>query len=149
MSIWKSATRSLLRVSVMLLLSCAMVLAQEGQPKATPPAPALTVLVDGVSEPVYRVRDGVKPPRPTYSPAPECSEEARSSRVQGAVMLGIIVTSAGRPTHIRVLQSLGSGLDEKAVEAVSQWKFKPATKDGKPVAVEIAVEVNFNLQKRP
>jgi TonB family protein len=150
MSTWKNDARNLSRISVILLLFCVAVLvAQEEPAKTPPPPPTLTVVVNGVSEPVYKVRDGVKPPRATYSPDPEFSEEARRQKVQGAVLLDIIVTSAGKPERIKVVQGRGYGLDEKAVEAVSQWKFKPATKDGKPVSVEIAVEVDFNLQQHP
>jgi protein TonB len=53
------------------------------------------------------------------------------------------------PTDIKITRPLGSGLDEKAVEAVRQWRFKPGTKDGSPVAVRINVEINFNLMKHP
>jgi TonB family protein len=143
MSIWKNAARNLPRIGVILLPFCVAVLVAQEEPVKTPP-PADTVVVNGVSEPVYKLRDGVKPPRATYSPGPEFSEEARRQRAQGSVMLGIVVTSDGKPTRIRILQSRGYGLDEKAVEAVSQWKFKPATKDGKPVSVEMAVEVDFH-----
>ena len=148
MSTWKNDARNLSRISVILLLFSVAVLVAQEEPAKTPP-PTLTVVVNGVSEPVYRVRDGVTPPRVIYSQYPEFSEEARRQKVQGVVTLGLVVTSAGKPTRIRVLQGRGYGLDEKAVEAVSQWKFKPATKDGKPVSVEIAVEVDFNLQQHP
>lgn len=60
-------------------------------------------------------------------------------------MLGLIVGSDGRPHDIRVSRSLGMGLDEKAIEAVRQWKFEPARKNGQPVAVQINVEVDFRL----
>jgi len=62
-------------------------------------------------------------------------------------MLSLVVTPEGNTTDIKVTTSLGSGLDEKAIEAVRQWKFEPATKDGKPVAVKVAVEVSFHLYK--
>ena len=150
MSTWKNDAWNLSRISVILLLFWVAVLVAQEEPAKTPPAPpTLTVVVNGVSEPVYKVRDGVTPPHVIYSQYPEFSDEARKQKVQGVVTLGLVVTSAGKPTRIRVLQSRGYGLDEKAVEAVSQWKFKPATKDGKPVSVEIAVEVDFNLQQHP
>ena len=57
----------------------------------------------------------------------------------------LVVGTDGRPSNIRVLSSLGMGLDEKAIEAVRTWKFEPAMKDGHPVRVEIAVEVDFHL----
>jgi periplasmic protein TonB len=94
---------------------------------------------------IFHVGGGVSPPRATYSPEPEFSEEARKAKYQGTCTLGLIVGTDGRPTNIRVLNSLGMGLDEKAIEAVKNWKFEPAMKDGHPVRVEIAVEVDFHL----
>jgi periplasmic protein TonB len=94
---------------------------------------------------IFHVGGGVSPPRPTYSPEPEFSEEARKAKYQGVVTLALVVGTDGRPTNIRVQNSLGMGLDEKAIEAVKNWKFEPAMKDGHPVRVEIAVEVDFHL----
>ena len=94
---------------------------------------------------VFHVGGGVAPPRVIYQPEPEFSEEARKAKYQGVCTLGLIVGVDGRPTNIRVLNSLGMGLDEKAIEAVKNWRFEPATKDGHPVRVEIAVEVDFHL----
>lgn len=88
---------------------------------------------------------GVTAPRVTYKPEPEYSEEARKAKYQGTVVLGLIVDSSGRPRQLRVQRGLGMGLDEKALEAVKNWKFDPAEKDGKPVAVMISVEVEFRL----
>ena len=61
------------------------------------------------------------------------------------MVLWVVVGPDGRPHDMRVQRSLGMGLDEKAMEAVRQWKFEPARKDGQPVAVQINVEVNFRL----
>jgi periplasmic protein TonB len=94
---------------------------------------------------IFHVGGGVSPPRAIYQPEPEFSEEARKAKYQGVCTLGLIVGTDGRPTNIRVLSSLGMGLDEKAIEAVKNWKFEPAMKDGHPVRVEIAVEVDFHL----
>jgi periplasmic protein TonB len=93
----------------------------------------------------YKVGGGVQAPRAIYAPDPEYSEEARKAKYQGVVVLWLVVGPDGRPRDMRVQRGLGMGLDEKAVEAVKQWKFEPATKDGKPVAVQINVEVNFRL----
>ena len=94
---------------------------------------------------VFHVGGGVSPPRAIFQPEPEFSEEARKAKYQGVCTLGLIVGVDGRPTAIRVLSSLGMGLDEKAMEAVKNWRFEPALKDGHPVRVEIAVEVDFHL----
>ena len=94
---------------------------------------------------VYRVGGGVTAPVLLYKKEPEYSEEARKAKYQGTVLLYIEVDSSGKATNIRVQKSLGLGLDEKAMEAVKQWKFKPGYKDGKPVTVAATIEVNFRL----
>jgi len=99
----------------------------------------------GVGPGIYHVGDGVSRPRAIYTPEPEFSEEARKAKYQGVVVLTIVVGTDGRVYSPRVLRSLGMGLDEKAVEGVKTWKFDAARKDGHPVAVEMNVEVAFNL----
>lgn len=93
----------------------------------------------------YRVGGGVSAPKALYAPDPEYSEEARKAKYQGTVVLWLVVDASGKPQQIRVQRALGMGLDEKAIEAVKQWKFDPARKDGQPVPVMINVEVNFRL----
>jgi protein TonB len=93
----------------------------------------------------FRMGKGVTPPRVIYQTDPEFSEEARKAKYQGNCVLGLIVDASGRPTKIRVLNALGMGLDEMAIESVKNWKFEPGKKDGRDVAVEIAVEVDFHL----
>ncbi|HUA14529.1 MAG TPA: energy transducer TonB [Verrucomicrobiae bacterium] len=88
---------------------------------------------------------GVTIPLVIYSPEPSFSDEARKAKMQGTVLLLLVVGEDGRPYGIRVGQSLGMGLDEKATEAVSHWRFKPATLNGRPVATQIAVQVDFHL----
>ena len=99
----------------------------------------------GVGGGVFRVGGGVSAPKAMYAPDPEYSEEARKAKYQGTCVLLLVVGSDGRPRDIRIARSLGLGLDEKAIEAVKQWKFEPAMKDGRPVAVQINVEVDFRL----
>ena len=94
---------------------------------------------------VFRVGGGVTAPRVIDDPSPEYSEEARKARFEGTVVLWLIVDANGRPRDLRVARSLGMGLDQKALQAVRLWRFKPAMKDGTPVAVEVNVEVNFHL----
>ncbi|MGA7847959.1 MAG: energy transducer TonB [Terriglobales bacterium] len=93
----------------------------------------------------FRVGGGVSAPKAIYAPDPEYSEEARKVKHMGTVVLWLVVGPDGKPRDIRVLRTLGLGLDEKAIEAVKNWRFEPARKDGKPVAVQINVEVNFHL----
>jgi len=99
----------------------------------------------GVGPGIYHLGDGVSPPRAIYTPEPEFSEEARKAKFQGVVVLNIIVGVDGRVHSPRVVRSLGMGLDEKAIEAVKTWKFDPSKKDGRPVGVEMNIEVAFNL----
>lgn len=99
----------------------------------------------GIGGGAYRVGGGVTAPRVLYMPDPEYSDEARKVKHQGVVVLFVIVGPDGRPHEIRVSRALGFGLDEKAIDAVKQWRFEPAKKDGRAVAVQINVEVNFRL----
>jgi TonB family protein len=84
-------------------------------------------------------------PQVIFNPEPSFSEEARKAKAQGIVLLLLVVGKDGHPYDIRVRQSLGMGLDEKAIEAVNRWRFRPATLHGQPVATKIAVQVDFHL----
>jgi protein TonB len=99
----------------------------------------------GIGGGVFRVGGGVSAPRALDTPDPEYSEEARKAKYQGTCVLWLVVGPDGKPRDIKVARALGMGLDQKAIEAVRNWKFEPAMKDGKPVAVQINVEVNFRL----
>jgi protein TonB len=88
---------------------------------------------------------GVKPPSVLRQVDPEFSEEARKAKFSGNVQVYLWVDENGNPSHVRVVRGVGMGLDEKAVEAVRQYKFKPATKDGKPVKVDLYIDVNFQI----
>jgi periplasmic protein TonB len=99
----------------------------------------------GYGNGAYRVGGGVSAPKVLYDPDPEYSEEARKAKYQGTVVLWLVVAPDGKPQDIKVQRSLGMGLDEKAIEAVRQWRFEPAKKDGHAVPVMINVEVNFRL----
>jgi TonB family protein len=94
---------------------------------------------------VYSVGGGVSAPIPIYKPEPAYSEEARKAKYQGTVVLWIVVDASGAVTDCRVVKPLGLGLDEKAVETVKTWKFKPALKNSTPVPVRVMVEVSFRL----
>jgi len=99
----------------------------------------------GIGGGVFHVGGGVSAPKVLYQPDPEYSEEARKAKFQGTCVLSLVVGPDGRPRDLRIARSLGLGLDEKAIEAVRNWRFEPAVKDGKPVAVAINVEVDFRL----
>jgi TonB family protein len=77
---------------------------------------------------------------------PDYSEEARKARYEGTVVLDTVVQADGTVKIIRVRKAVGYGLDQKAIAAVLQWLFKPARLNGKPVAVGLNIEVNFNLR---
>ena len=94
---------------------------------------------------VYRVGGGVSAPRLMYKVEPAYSEMARAAKYQGTVTLYVEVDVNGRATNVRVLRGLGMGLDEQAIQAVSQWRFTPGMKDGNPVPVAASIEVNFRL----
>lgn len=99
----------------------------------------------GIGGGAYRVGGGVSAPRVIYAPDPEFSEEARKAKYQGTVVLWTVVGPDGRVHDIRIQRSLGMGLDERAIEAIRQWRFEPGRRDGIPVAVMVNVEVNFRL----
>ncbi len=99
----------------------------------------------GISGGVYRTGLGVTAPALLYKVEPEYSEEARQAKYQGVVVLRVVVDPAGRVQNPQVIRSLGLGLDEKAIEAVSKWKFRPGFKDGRPVPVIAEIEVSFRL----
>jgi TonB family protein len=93
---------------------------------------------------IYR-GGGVSAPALIYKVEPEYTEEARAAKYQGTVILYVEIDPNGNAANIEVKQSLGLGLDEKAIEAVKKWKFKPGQKDGNPVTVFATIEVNFRL----
>jgi TonB family protein len=85
------------------------------------------------------------PPRVLYKSEPQYTEEARAAKVQGTTVLSVTITEQGRAEDIRVTRSLDPGLDQKAVEAVQDWEFAPATRDGTPVRITATIEVNFRI----
>jgi protein TonB len=76
---------------------------------------------------------------------PEYSPQARMAKLCGDVVVSLVVDEEGNPRDLRVIQSLGMGLDQKALQAIRLWRFKPGRKDGKSVAVEATVRVEFRL----
>jgi TonB family protein len=93
----------------------------------------------------YRIGQGVSAPVMISKIEPEYSGQARQAKLQGSVKVQLIVDERGFPQQVSLVQSLGMGLDEKAVEAVRRWRFRPGMKDGRPVPVEAIIDVNFKL----
>lgn len=93
----------------------------------------------------YCVGKGVTPPKPLKADDPSYTDLAKEAKMQGTTVLWLIVTEQGNVSDIHIQMPLGGGLDDKAIEAVRQWRFSPAMKDGQPVPVAINVEVNFRL----
>jgi len=109
---------------------------------------ASTTLFAQQNSTVYRTGNGVSLPVVVKQVNPEYTNEAREQRIEGVVGLSCIVRPDGRVTDVTVTQSLDSvfGLDRQAVAAMEKWEFKPGTKDDKPVAVQISVQMSFTLK---
>jgi TonB family protein len=95
---------------------------------------------------VRKIGNGVSSPVVIYQVQPEYSPEARAANFNGIELVNLIVDANGVPQNVHILRGVGMGLDEKAVEAVRQYRFKPAMEDGKPVPVELNVEINFRTK---
>ncbi len=107
-------------------------------PEGPPPTPE--------PEGPIQVGGDVAAPVKINAPQPQYTEIARKARLQGVVIVQAIIDKQGTVTNVKVLKGLGMGLDTAAVDAIKQWKFKPATLNGKPVAVYYNLTVNFRLQ---
>jgi TonB family protein len=118
---------------------------QNNPPAPPPPPPGSTGEPGGSFAGVYNIGGAVQPPVPVYTPDPQYTEAARKAKLSGNVVVSLIVDSSGQPQNVHVARGLGNELDEKAIEAVQQYRFKPATKDGEPVAAYLMVEVNFRI----
>ncbi|MGD0733037.1 MAG: energy transducer TonB [Terracidiphilus sp.] len=118
--------------------------------RLAPPVPRL-LLHYGENGGFGRARDplgvqpGDTPPKAIHVAPPEYSDEARRKKIQGVVIVSVLVTAEGEPTDIRVERPLGYGLDEKAVEAAARYQFQPAARNGNPVPRRIMIEMNFKL----
>jgi TonB family protein len=94
---------------------------------------------------LFQLRDGVTFPKALHVVNPVYSDAARKSKFEGYVSLGVVVGTDGKPRSVWVVRVLGEGLDENTIEAVRQWIFTPATKEGKPVPILINVALDFRL----
>jgi len=103
-------------------------------------------LLNGADEQVFKVGNGVSAPKVLSKVDPEYTDEAQAAKVEGAVLLTVVVGADGKAHFINVLKHLDPGLDVKAAEAVQKWQFQPGLKDGQPVAVRAQIEINFRLK---
>ena len=117
----------------------------DGKPVVAPCTLSFALGKMPVSASAYRIGGGVSPPSVVTKVPPDYSDEARRARFEGTAILFVVVDENGAPRNLKVLRPLGLGLDEKAIEAVSQWKFRPGMKDGEAVPVQATIEVNFRL----
>lgn len=119
--------------------------AEEMEARAKELPKAEIALEAAVSSRVYRTGGGVTAPSLLYKVEPQYTEEARTMKLQGTVVLYAEIAPDGAAQNIAVTRTLGLGLEEKAIEAVQRWRFKPGTKDGEPVTVAATIEINFRL----
>lgn len=117
----------------------------QGQSASNGPGTAPGSRSSRLGGPIYNLNEVSTPPVLLYKVDPEYTEQARLSRYNGIVLLRLMIDERGTPRDIHVVRSLGLGLDEKAVEAVRQWRFRPGLKDGRAVAVNANIELNFRL----
>jgi TonB family protein len=91
------------------------------------------------------LQSGNTPPRPLNTAEPEYSDDARKKKIQGVVIVSVLVDEEGIPIDPQIVRPLDLGLDEKAIECALKYRFRPAMKEGTPVAARISIEVNFRL----
>jgi TonB family protein len=101
--------------------------------------------LDQIPGGVYRPGHGVTAPKPFYTPQPEYTDKARREKINGSVVLTMVVMADGHVRDVKIFKGLDEGLNKQAIAAVRTWRFKPGTKNGKPVAVELSTEVTFRL----
>ena len=120
--------------------------AQAQQSDTPPPQPSAPATASTPIGHVYSMSDtGVIAPVPIYRPKAKFTDKERKGKYHGDVQVSCIVGPDGLVQSVQVIQDPGMGLGEKAVEAVKQWRFKPAMKDGKPVAVSFTMEISFTV----
>lgn len=93
---------------------------------------------------VYKIGGDVSAPKLVFKIWPAYTEAAKRNKIEGSVLLSVVIDASGVPNDIQVLRSLDAGLDANAIDAVKQWRFSPAMRAGKPVACEAKIEVNFH-----
>jgi len=134
---WNRGTRAARVAAVIFMLSCGVMAAQDNSDQNSQSAEHVTV---------YEIGNGVTPPKGVSMPNPEYSEKGRKKKISGTVVVAIVVTPDGTVRDVAVVKSLERSLDQQAIAAVKTWRFEPATKDGKPVAVHLRAEVSFRIR---
>ncbi len=133
--------RQLLHIALVVSTFFAMSIPMRAQDSSGPGSAQQSP--DAAAHGVYKVGGDVSAPVLIHSVEPAYPDNASDTTVAATVQVTIWVDIHGNPNHVRVTHGLGMGLDQKAIEAVRQYKYKPGTKDGKPVMVELSVEVKF------
>jgi TonB family protein len=103
--------------------------------------------VDAAPPHIYHLGEGVSLPKATFSPTPEYTTEAAKKKIEGTVLLSLIVLPDGTSRNVTIIKGLGHGLDEQASKTVSTWRFQPAIRqsDGEAVPISITVETTFHV----
>jgi TonB family protein len=99
---------------------------------------------DNSDEPVFDLSEGITPPKVIHQVSPKPDSGAGGFRITGVVLIGLVVSSQGLPVRVRVVKSVDKEVDQSAMEAVRQWRFEPARKGDKPVAVRLTIEIRFH-----
>ncbi len=137
-------------VALLLLLPVPFAAAQQAAPPSDTTAPTQSNEIPDSRSGLYKVGGHISAPEVLHQVEAEFSDEARRAHYQGVCLISLVVDAQGNPQNLHVVRALGMGLDEKAMEAIRQYKFKPATKDGTtPVPVMITIEVDFRLYDWP
>ncbi len=99
---------------------------------------------EDTDEPVFDLGQGITPPKLIHQVSPKPDSGAQGFRISGVVLIGLTVSSHGLPVNVHVVRSVDKDIDQSAVDAVREWRFEPARKDDKPVAVRLTVEIRFH-----
>jgi TonB family protein len=133
-------------ISAFLVLTAISAIAQQtASPPPTAKAPATQSDAAPTPDKPLHIGGNVKKPVAIHVVEPQFGETGTVTKLSGKVHLYLWVEKNGTPSHIRVIDGTGTGLDEKAVEAVRQYRFKPATLNGQPVIVDLYIDVNFQV----
>lgn len=104
---------------------------------------AVSAISPASGEEVYKIGGDVKPPKLVHKEEPKYTKRAEKQRLHGMVVIAAIINSRGIIENVQITKGVDPDLDAEAVKAVSKWRFRPAEKKGKPVAVRVRIEVNF------